>query len=109
MAHHTPLGLQAGLTQAHINTVLGGRTPGDLDAANHDLCDYVCSFLAGQGIAPELAAVLSQHSSTRQIADISLLAGYYLPFGTMLLVFGVEPPDILTIELEWQRKQNLGG
>jgi 4-carboxymuconolactone decarboxylase len=111
VAHHTPLGLQAGLTQAQIDTVLAGHTPGDLDAADGVLCDYVFAFLGGQGVATELAAALNWHFTPRQVTDISLLAGYYLALGTMLLAFGVEvePPDILGIELEWQRKQNLGG
>lgn len=111
VAHHTPLGLQAGLSQAQIDAVIAGRTPGDLDAADRLLCDYVFAFLAGQGLAPELATELNQHFTPRQITDIALLAGYYLALGTMLLAFGVEvePPDILAIELKWQRKQNLGG
>jgi alkylhydroperoxidase family enzyme len=111
VAHHTPLGLQAGLTRAQIDAVLAGETPGTLSAADRVLCDYVFAFLAGKGVPDALAAALNAHFSPRQVTDISLLSAYYLALGTMLLAFGVEvePPEILAIELEWQRKQNLSG
>jgi alkylhydroperoxidase family enzyme len=106
-AHHAPLGLQAGLTQAQIDAIAAGEIPPGLSAADQVLCAYVAAFVAGKGIAPDLAAALNGHFSPRQITDISLIAGYYLALGTMLLAFGVEvePPEVLAIELDWQRKQ----
>lgn len=111
VAHHVPLGLQAGLTRAQVDAVLAGHTPASLSESDRVLCDYVFAFLGGQGVPAALAAALNAHFSPRQVTDISLLAGYYLALGTMLLAFGVEvePPEILAIELEWQRKQNLQG
>ncbi len=109
-AHHVPLGLQAGLTQAQVEAIRSGATPDDLPPADRALCDYVFAFLAGKGIAPGIAAALNQHFSPRQVTDISLIAGYYLALGTMLLAFDVEiePPEVLAIELAWQ-KQQAGG
>lgn len=104
-AHHAPLGAQAGISQAQLDAIRAGTTPGDLDPADCALCDYVFALLAGRGIPPAVAATLNRHFSPRQITDISLIAGYYLALGTMLLAFGVEvePPEELAIELEWQR------
>jgi alkylhydroperoxidase family enzyme len=111
VAHHVPLGLQAGLTQAQLDAVLAGHTPGSLSEADRVLCDYVFAFLGGRGVPAALAGALNAHFSPRQITDISLLSAYYLALGTMLVAFDVEvePPEILAIELEWQKKQNLGG
>lgn len=107
-AHHAPLGLQAGISQAQLDAIKAGMTPGDLDPANRALCDYVFAFLAGKGIPATVAEPLNRHFSPRQVTDISLIAGYYLALGTMLLAFEVEleAPEVLAIELEWQRKQS---
>lgn len=107
-AHHAPLGLQAGITQAQLDAIKAGTTPADLAAADRALCDYVFAFLAGKGVPPATAAALNAHFSPRQVTDISLIAGYYLALGTMLLAFEVEvePPEVLAIELEWQRRQS---
>jgi alkylhydroperoxidase family enzyme len=106
-AHHVPLGLQAGLTQGQIDAIGRGGTPADLPPAERALCDFVFAFLAGKGVAVETASALNRHFSPRQVTDISLIAGYYLALGTMLLAFDVEvePPEVLAIELAWQKKQ----
>ena len=106
-AHHVPLGLQAGLTQSQIDAIGSGATPDDLPPADRALCDYVFAFLAGKGVAPAVAAALNRHFSPRQVTDISLTAGYYLALGTMLLAFEVEiePPEVLAIELAWQKRR----
>lgn len=106
-AHHAPLGLQAGVTETQLAAIRAGRVPADLSHANGALCAYVLSFLAGAGTAPSVADELARHFSPRQVTDITLLAAYYLALGTSILALGVEvePPEILAIELEWQRKQ----
>ncbi|WP_439578206.1 carboxymuconolactone decarboxylase family protein [Elioraea sp.] len=106
-AHHVPLGLQAGLMQGQIDAIGRGTTPHGLQPADRALCDYVFAFLAGKGIAPETATALNRQFSPRQVTDISLIAGYYLALGTMLLAFDVEiePPEALAVELAWQRTQ----
>lgn len=106
-AHHVPLGRQAGIGDAQMDAIAHGRTPDDLPEADRALCDYVFAFLRGEGIPPGVAAALNRHFSPRQVTDISLIAGYYLALGTMLLAFGteIEPPDILAIELAWQKRQ----
>ena len=106
--HHAPLGLQAGITQAQVNEIRNGRVPETLAEADRALCAYVLSFLAGRGTGPETAGPLLAHFSPRQVTDITLLAAYYLALGTSILALGVElePPEILAIELEWQRKQS---
>jgi 4-carboxymuconolactone decarboxylase len=107
-AHHAPLGLQAGISPSQINTIQQGAVPGDLPEADRALCAYVLSFLAGQGTAPAVRDPLLAHFSPRQVTDITLLAAYYLALGTSILALGVEvePPEVLAIELEWQRKQS---
>ncbi|WP_338665623.1 hypothetical protein VQH23_10685 [Pararoseomonas sp. SCSIO 73927] len=106
--HHAPLGLQAGITQAQLDDIRDGRVPETLAEADRALCAYVLSFLAGRGTGLEIAGPLRAHFSPRQVTDITLLAAYYLALGTSILALGVElePPEILAIELEWQRKQS---
>ncbi len=106
--HHAPLGLQAGITPAQIDDIKAGRVPETLAEADRALCAYVLSFLAGRGTGPDVAGPLRAHFSPRQVTDITLLAAYYLALGTSILALGVElePPEILAIELEWQRKQS---
>ncbi len=106
-AHHAPLGLQAGLTQAQIDAIAAGIMPPGLAPENQAIRDFVQAFAAGKGVAPELAARVREHFGARQITDIALLAGYYMALGHMLVAFGVEvePPEVLAIELDWQRRQ----
>lgn len=110
-AHHVPLGLQAGIPQEQIDAIQAGRVPETLSAADRALCAYVLSFMAGNGTAPALGVQTSEHFSPRQVTDITLLAGYYLALGTSILALGVEvePPEVLAVELEWQRKQSAAG
>jgi alkylhydroperoxidase family enzyme len=106
-AHHVPLGLQAGLTQPQIDAIAAQAMPPGLSPENQTICDYVHAFAAGKGVGPALATRMRQHFSARQITDLSLLAGYYMALGHMLVAFGVavEPPEVLAIELDWQRRQ----
>ncbi|MFH5927014.1 carboxymuconolactone decarboxylase family protein [Roseomonas xinghualingensis] len=106
--HHVPLGLQAGITQAQIDDIAAGRVPETLPEPDRALCAYVLSFLAGRGTGAEVAGPLLAHFSPRQVTDITLIAAYYLALGTSILALGVElePPEVLAIELEWQRKQS---
>jgi 4-carboxymuconolactone decarboxylase len=105
--HHVPLGLQAGISQQQIDTIARGEVPSDLPKADRTLCAYVFAFLAGKGTSPAMADALGASFTPRQVTDITLLAGYYLALGMSILSLGVEvePPEILAIELEWQRKQ----
>jgi alkylhydroperoxidase family enzyme len=107
-AHHVPLGLQAGLTQAQIDAIQAGQVPESLSDADRSLCSYVLCFLAGQGTSSSIAEPLLRHFSPRQVTDITLLAAYYLALGNSILALGVqvEPPEVLAIELDWQRKQS---
>jgi len=106
-AHHVPLGLQAGISQGQIDALAAGKVPEDLPEADRALCAYVFAFLAGKGTPAAMAEALRASFTPRQITDITLLAAYYLALGTSILALGVEvePPEILAIELEWQRKQ----
>lgn len=105
-AHHAPLGLQAGLTEAQVAAIKEGCVPDDLPAADRAVGAYVLSVLAGKGTAPELAAELTRHLTPRQVTDVTLLTTYYLALGTGITALGieVEPPEVLAIEQAWQRQ-----
>jgi 4-carboxymuconolactone decarboxylase len=105
-AHHVPLGRQAGITEAQIADIEAGRVPDGLPDADRAICAYVLSFLAGRGTAANLAAELARHCTPRQVTDVTLLAAYYLALGTSVTALGIEiePPEVLAVELEWQRK-----
>jgi 4-carboxymuconolactone decarboxylase len=105
--HHAPLGRQAGLSEPQIAAIKAGEVPEGLSAQDAALCSYVFAFTTLGGVEDEIFAELKRSFTPRQIVDISLTSGYYLALGACLIAFDVElePPEILQVELDWQRKQ----
>lgn len=105
--HHGGLGLQVGITQAQLDAIQQDRTPADLPEAERVLCDYVFAFASFKGIPEATRAAIQKHFSPRQITDIGLIASYYLAAGSMIVAHDVqlEPPEVLQIELDWQKRQ----
>jgi 4-carboxymuconolactone decarboxylase len=91
-AHHAPLGLQAGLTDEQLAAIRGGRTPAGLPPAEAALADYAREFAAMKGVADSVFARMQAHYTPRQITDVSLLCGYYMALGAVIIAFEV-PPD----------------
>jgi hypothetical protein len=67
----------------------------------------VFAFTTLGGVDETVFEDLKRHFTPRQIVDISLTSGYYLALGACLIAFDVElePPEVLQVELDWQRKQ----
>jgi alkylhydroperoxidase family enzyme len=105
--HHAPLGRQAGMSEDQIAAIKAGRVPDGLSAQDASLCAYVFAFTTLNGVDDKVFDALKGHFTPRQIVDISLTSGYYLALGACLIAFEValEPPEILQVELDWQRKQ----
>jgi 4-carboxymuconolactone decarboxylase len=105
--HHAPLARQAGLTEEQVVAIKASKVPPGLSARDAALSAYVLAFSTLGGVADNVFAELQKHFTPRQITDISLTSGYYLALGACLVAFQVElePPEILQIELDWQRKQ----
>ncbi len=104
-AHHGGLARQIGITEAQLAEIKANRTPADLSAADRALCDHVFAFVSFGGIPAAVHAETVKHFSARQVTDISLLAAYYLAAGSLIIGMGVEvePPEVLQIELDWQK------
>jgi len=109
--HHGGLALQIGITEAQLQSIKADRTPPDLAAAERALCDYVFAFASFKGIPKPVRAAIQRHFSPRQITDIGLIASYYLAAGSLIMAHDVqiEPPEVLQIELDWQRRTMEGG
>ncbi len=105
--HHAPLGRQVGISEEQLRALKGGKVPSGLSPADAALCAYVLAFTSLAGVDSKLFEELTRHFTPRQITDISLTSGYYLALGACLIAFDValEPPEVLQIELDWQRKQ----
>ena len=104
--HHAKLARQIGVTDAQLEAIKESRTPADLGPAERALCDYVSALTALRGIPDGVLESLREHFTPRQIVDIALIGAYYMAAGTLILGLGVriEPPDVLQIELDWQKK-----
>ena len=104
--HHSGLARQIGVTEAQLDDIRQGRAPADLGPAERALCDYVFALTALRGVPDGALESLREHFTPRQIVDIALIGAYYMAAGTLILGLGVriEPPDVLQIELDWQKK-----
>jgi 4-carboxymuconolactone decarboxylase len=105
-AHHSNLSRQIGISDAQLDQIKQGKTPGDFAPAERALCDYVFAYTACKGIDKKTHDAMLQHFSPRQIIDVSLLSAYYMAAGSLIIGLGVETetPEQLKVELEWQKK-----
>ncbi len=105
-AHHAPLARLAGITDAQLDDIRSDRTPASLVAADRALCDLVFAVAGMRGVAPDVRVAALAYFSERQVTDIVLLSAYYLAAAAVIIGLDVEvePPDILKIELDWQRQ-----
>ena len=60
-------------------------------------------------VRPNTCAPLAEmlkHFEPRQVVDVAVLSAYYMAAGALIIGLGVEiePPDVLQVELDWQRK-----
>ena len=104
--HHSGLARQIGVTEAQLDDIRQGRAPADLGPAERALCDFVFALTALRGVPDGVLGTLRGHFTPRQIVDIAMLSAYYMAAGTLILGLGVElePPEVLQIELDWQKK-----
>lgn len=109
-AHHAPLAVDAGVTEAELAAIKAGRTPEGLDPADRALCDFVFAYASFAGIPDPIWAALTAQFSLREATDIAMLAAYYLAAGSLIIGLGVqvEPPEVLAIERDWQRRPRVG-
>ncbi len=105
--HHAPLGRQVGITEAQASALKQGAVPEGLSAAEAALCAYCFAFTGFAGVPDDCMARLQEHYSSRQITDISILCAYYLAMGSIIIGLKVETetPEVLQIEIDWQRKK----
>lgn len=109
-AHHAPLALDAGITEAELGAIKAGRTPEGMSAADAALCEFTFA-MTGFGGTPDSTWQAVQRSFTpRQATDVAVLAAYYVAAGALIMGLGVkvEPPEILAIERAWQKRPRIG-
>lgn len=109
-AHHAPLALDCGVTEAELAAIKAGQTPEGLGATDRALCDFVFAFTSCGGVPEPVWQAISGSFSTRQATDIAMLSAYYLAAGSLIMGLGVqvEPPEILQIERDWQKRPRDG-
>lgn len=105
-AHHAPMAIQAGLTEAQMAEIKAGRTPADLAAAERALCDFTFAYSACKSVPAGAWAALNKHFTPRQATDIALLAAYFLAAGSLIVGMDleIEPPEVLAQEVAWQAR-----
>ncbi|QJR12086.1 hypothetical protein DSM104443_03169 [Usitatibacter rugosus] len=103
--HHGQLAVQAGIPQAAVDEILQGKVPSSLPEVEQLAVRYVLEFASADSIANSTFAALRKHLDDRQMTDLTLLAAYYLAYGTMIkgLQVQLENKDKLDIEMQWQK------
>lgn len=105
--HHGALAVQAGIPQAAVDEILQGKVPQGLPEEERLAVRYVLEFASAESVSDATFAELRKHFSERAITDLTLVAAYYLAYGTMIKAFRVqlESKDKLDIEMRWQKEQ----
>jgi len=103
--HHAGLAVQAGIPKEAVDEILAGRVPGNLPEIERVAVRYVLEFGSPASVSDATFAEIRNHFSERAITDLTLVAAYYLAYGTMIKCFRVqlEPKDKLDIEMRWQK------
>ncbi|HEY8611337.1 MAG TPA: carboxymuconolactone decarboxylase family protein [Roseomonas sp.] len=95
-AHHAPLGLEAGMTQAQLNTIQAGRVPTELTPTDQAIAEYVLAYTTLRGVPEAVFARLTGLLSPRQVTDVNIIAGYYLCIAASIIGMDVQfDPDLL--------------
>lgn len=106
-AHHAPLASQVGITDLQLKDIRAGKVPEDLSPAEIALSAYCLEFTSFKGVEDGCFDRLREFYSDRQVTDISILCAYYLAMGSILIGLCVETetPEVLQIELDWQKSK----
>ena len=103
--HHGALAVQAGIPQAAVDEILQGRVPLSLPVVEQLAVRYVLEFASSDSVSDATFAGIRKHLSDREVTDLTLIAAYYLAYGTMIKGFRVqlETKDKLDVEMKWQK------
>ena len=109
-AHHAPLALDCGVSEAELAAIKAGRTPQGMSASDTALCDFTFALATLAGVPEPIWTALTAEFDVRAITDIALLGSYYLSAGALIMSLGVkvEPPEVLAIERAWQKRPRVG-
>lgn len=106
-SHHAGLAVQAGIPRAAVDEILAGKVPASLPEEERLAVRYVLEFGSSDSVSDATFAEMRKHFSDGAITDLTLVAAYYLAYGTMIKCFRVqlESRDKLDIEMRWQKEQ----
>lgn len=93
-AHHAPLGLKAGLSEAQLAAIRAGQVPQGLSGADQALADYVFAYAALKGVPDDVFGRLAAQFTPRQVTDINITSGYYLMIASSIIAMQVEPDPL---------------
>jgi 4-carboxymuconolactone decarboxylase len=103
--HHGGLAVQAGIPREAVDDILAGKVPATLPEEERLAVRYVLEFASSDSVSDATFAAMRKHFSERAITDLTLIAAYYLAYGTMIKCFRVEleSKDKLDVEMRWQK------
>nr|WP_294547097.1 carboxymuconolactone decarboxylase family protein [uncultured Rhodopila sp.] len=105
--HHAPLARGVGVTDDQLERMREGRTPRDLPESERALCEYAFEITSGRRVPPRVAEQMHTHFAPPQIVDIALLVAHSMSMAALAMGLDVqiETPDVLQLELDWQRNK----
>jgi alkylhydroperoxidase family enzyme len=106
-SHHAGLAVQAGIPREAVDEILEGGVPAGLPENERLAVRYVLEFASSDSVSDATFAEMRKHFSERAITDLTLVAAYYLAYGTMIKCMRVEleSKDKLDVEMRWQKAQ----
>jgi alkylhydroperoxidase family enzyme len=108
LGHHMPLGLQAGLTKAEVDSLIGGTVPPTFGTQDAAVVSYVLEFTSGKPVSEATFQALHSVMSPREITDVTVISAYFVALALIITSMGVElePKETLRMEADWQRKKD---
>jgi hypothetical protein len=110
MNHHGPLALQAGVTQAELDSLVRGEAPATFDETDKAIVQYVLEFTSPASVSEATFARLRALVTPRELTDISVTSAYYVAFAMLLTAMGAteDSAEFVAAGAKWQQRQDHG-
>lgn len=92
-AHHVPMALEAGVTQAEVDALMAGDTADTFSKAEVAALELAAEVTDGPAASPSCMTNLKQHYSDAEVIELVLTASFYVCVGRTLKSLNVPLED----------------